>query len=70
MGMPSYRVRKAVAGSVPCSATRIQRPTVLSWAFSFVLPAEHSAIWPLDACGQVPLVAENSLKIANRLPFR
>jgi len=28
-----------VGGSIPPQATKIQRPTVLSWAFSFVLPA-------------------------------
>ncbi len=28
-----------VGGSIPPLATKIQRPTVLSWAFSFVLPA-------------------------------
>lgn len=28
-----------VGGSIPPRATKIQRPTVLSWAFSFVLPA-------------------------------
>jgi hypothetical protein len=28
-----------VDGSIPPLATKIQRPTVLSWAFSFVLPA-------------------------------
>ena len=28
-----------VGGSIPPLATRIQRPTVLSWAFSFVLSA-------------------------------
>ena len=37
MGLPSYRVRKAVAGSVPCSATRIQTPTGCGWDF-YVLP--------------------------------
>ena len=37
-----YLALKADAGSVPCSATKIQRPTVLSWAFSFVLPACHA----------------------------
>ena len=31
-----------VRGSIPRLATRIQRPTVLGWAFSFVLPASHA----------------------------
>ena len=31
-----------VGGSIPPRATKIQRPTVLSWAFSFVLPACHA----------------------------
>src|SRR5574343_1942954 len=31
-----------VRGSIPRLATKIQRPTVLSWAFSFVLPACHA----------------------------
>jgi hypothetical protein len=34
------RVRNAKVGSsILLRSTKIQRPTVLSWAFSFVLPA-------------------------------
>ena len=37
------RVRNAKVGSsILLVSTTIQRPTVLSWAFSFVLPAEHA----------------------------
>jgi len=28
-------------------ATKIQRPTVLGWAFSFLLPANHAGIPPV-----------------------
>ena len=45
MGLPSYRVRKAVAGSVPCSATRIQTPTGCGWDFYVLPPA------PANRCG-------------------
>jgi len=31
-----------VSDSVPCSATTIQRPTVLGWAFSFADSAHHA----------------------------
>ena len=31
-----------VGGSIPPLATTIQRPTVLSWAFSLLDPAEHA----------------------------
>ena len=37
MGMPSYRVRKAVAGSVPCSATK-NSTTNLSRLFFCLFP--------------------------------
>ena len=37
------RVRNAeVVSSILILSTKIQRPTVLSWAFSFVLPACHA----------------------------
>ena len=42
-----YLVLTAVYGSVPCSATKIQRPTVLGWAFSFLLPASYAGIAPV-----------------------
>ena len=36
-----------VRGSIPRLATKIQRPTVLSWAFSFLLPANHAGFAPI-----------------------
>lgn len=39
-----HLARIADAGSVPCSATTIQRPTVLGWAFSFAESAHHAEV--------------------------
>ena len=36
-----------VDGSIPPLATKIQRPTVLGWAFSFLLPANHAGFAPI-----------------------
>ena len=42
------RVRNAKVGSsILLSSTKIQRPTVLSWAFSFLLPANCAGIAPI-----------------------
>ena len=43
-----------VGSSILPLATKIQRPTVLSWAFSFLLPANYAGMVPIlrvpEAC--------------------
>ena len=43
--------------------TKIQRPTVLSWAFSFLLPANHAGFAPILRVPGVGIVSAGRLPV-------